>query len=140
MKTKLIVLFLVLAFSTNAYQIRSPETELRSMINQPFIEGAKHHPRIDFKKIQKNNVSFTKVKVLGLLKSLNEEKNKLRKIKIPPYENVVEMTKPRHIRFYFERRMSKEKNQGAIPWFFVLVKIETMESNAPSGVVRQPMP
>jgi len=136
MKIKLILLLLFLATATYAHDT-GPESTVHTIISMSelYVSGSKDLTMsvVDYEALQKFDPSMSKDKFYALLKSLDSEDIILTQVEEPPYATVVEMTKPKRIRFYFKKQRSNRPSphdpKYHEEWDYILIGLKIMESN-----------
>ena len=120
-----------------AHDSFSPEVELRFMIHrsQFYIPDSTGHfdSKIDYEQIQKTSPLLTKDNIHALLNSIDADKTEMCRVEEPPHQIVVEISKPKNIRFYFTKKKSHRPSPHEPiyheEWDYILIGLKITESN-----------
>ena len=131
---KLIFILIALSLITvcKAHESSPPEVELEFMIKRSklYIPGSEGHfdPKVDYEQIQKASPSLSKDKIYELFSSIELAEVEFKRIEEPPFEIVIEITKPQNIRFYFTKKKVDRKSPHSPEyheeWDYILIGIK----------------
>lgn len=143
MKTKLIVTLLSLAVMAHAHGT-TPEAMTHLVIkdSRAYVPEASDITTdyVDYEALQEFDPSLTKDCCYTLLKSVDSEDIVLTPVEEPPYDTVVEMTKPKQVRFYFKKQKSNQPSphdpKYHEEWDYILIGFKIMESSQRADLTR----